>query len=105
MPSSKRPPVSADSVCASQAASLGARSVLASTNVPTRSDEVAPAASASAGSGDHGRCRPSAVSSVEYPSSSARLAVASHCSPSCGTARTANLNDLAAIPGRLVHGS
>ena len=64
MPNSNRPPVSSDSVWASQAASRAGRSGLASTHVPTRSVVVAPAASASAGSGD-GSCIPSGMSSGE----------------------------------------
>ncbi len=60
MPNSKSPPLSTDSECASQAASPGGRSAPASTKVPTRSEVVAPAASASAGSGES-NCMPSGI--------------------------------------------
>lgn len=93
MPNSNRPPDSTDSVCASHAASRGGRSGLASTNAPTCSAVVAPAAIASAGSEDSNWV-PSGISSVEYPSSSARLAVASHAAPCVGTACTPNRNGL-----------
>ena len=74
MPSSNRPPVSADSEFASWAIIRGGRSTLAITKLPTCSSLVASAATASEGATD-GSCSPSGISSVEYPSSSARRAV------------------------------
>jgi hypothetical protein len=64
IPSSDRPPVSTEIVCASHAVSRGARSELAITKFPTCRVVVAPAASASAGM-DDSSCRPSGMSRVE----------------------------------------
>ena len=64
MPSSNRSSVSTARLCASHAAVRGGRTVLASTNVPTRSVEVTAAATATAGSGASS-CSPSGISNVE----------------------------------------
>jgi hypothetical protein len=64
MPNSNRPSVSTERLWPSHAAARGRRSGLASTNVATRSVDVALAATASDENGESS-CRPSGMSSVE----------------------------------------